>query len=321
MFQERTIPLDTLGAALYSDVTWDLGHGVTVIPGIRGDLFRVVDQNRYTLDPRLVARWRMRPSHTWKAGVGLYHQMPAAQLLNPEYGNPNLPPIWADQYSVGFIHNLTKALSLDTTFYYVRRHDLPVPPPPFTADGRGRSYGMELIVKHEFTERFFGWLAYTLSRSEQTAYAVNSPMLSGPGLQDPNAAKVTWFPTDFDQTHNLIVVGSYKLGAWQVGGRFRLVSGAPDTPMREGAFDADTGRYACTTAPTNSARKPTFHQLDVRAERLWTFTAWQLGAYVDVQNVYNAQNPEATLYDYRCRGTTPLRGIPFFPIFGVRGLF
>ena len=35
---------------------------------------------------------------------------------------------------------------------------------------------MELILKHEFTERFFGWLAYTLSRSEQTVYALNAPM-------------------------------------------------------------------------------------------------------------------------------------------------
>ena len=40
---------------------------------------------------------------------------------------------------------------------------------------------MELILKHEFTERFFGWIAYTLSRSEQTVYAFNAPMLSDGG--------------------------------------------------------------------------------------------------------------------------------------------
>ena len=78
---------------------------------------------------------------------------------------------------------------------------------------------MELILKHEFTERFFGWIAYTLSRSEQTVYAVNAPMQGdgGGSLQDPTASKPKWFPTDFDQTHNLIAVASYALKTWRFG--------------------------------------------------------------------------------------------------------
>ena len=84
------------------------------------------------------------------------------------------------------------------------------------------------------------------------------------------------------------MVASYALKNWTLGIRFRLVSGAPNTPMLEGAFDADQGIYACRTAPTNSARKPTFHQLDFRVDRKWTFKVWQLGVYADLQNIYNA---------------------------------
>ena len=91
--QPRTIPLDTMTGGLYADATWDLGHGVTVIPGLRGDAFRYVGQNRFTFDPRLVVRWNMNDVHTWKAGAGIYHQMVDPQLLNPDLGNPNLPPI------------------------------------------------------------------------------------------------------------------------------------------------------------------------------------------------------------------------------------
>ena len=91
---------------LYADATWDVGGGVTVIPGLRGDDFRYVGQNRFTFDPRLVVRWKMSDVHTWKAGAGIYHQMVDPQLLNPQFGNPNLPPIWADQYSVGFLRRL-----------------------------------------------------------------------------------------------------------------------------------------------------------------------------------------------------------------------
>ena len=185
--EPRTIPLDTAAAGLYADATWDVGGGVTVIPGIRTDGFRYVGQNRLTFDPRLIVRWKMNDVHTWKAGAGIYHQMVDPQLLNPQLGNPNLPPIWADQYSVGFLRTLREKLTLDTTLYYVRRHDQPVPPPPFTSSGQGRSYGAELILKHDFTERFFGWVSYTLSRSEQTVYAVNAPMFrEGGGHHGPD---------------------------------------------------------------------------------------------------------------------------------------
>jgi hypothetical protein len=259
----------------------------------------------------------------WKAGVGIFHQMPEPQLLDPMGGNPHLPPIWADQYSVGFIRDMWQRVSLDTTFYFVRRHDLPVPPAPFTPDGKGRAYGMELILKREFSERFFGWIAYTLSRSEQTTYSVNAPMTGTTvGSLQNGTTNPPYFPTDFDETHNLIAVASYAPNPrWRLGTRFRLVTGAPDTPTMEGAFDADSGLYACRQGPVNWIRKPTFHQLDLRVDRLWTFNAWQLGLYVDVQNVYNAKNPEATIQDYRCRSSEPIRGIPFLPDFGIKGVF
>jgi TonB family protein len=319
--QPRTIPLDTLAGGLYADASWEIGHGVTVIPGLRSDGFRYVGQNRLTFDPRLVVRWKWSEVHTWKAGAGIYHQMVDPQLLNPELGNPNLPPIWADQYSVGFLRTLRAKLTLDTTLYYVRRHDMPVPPAPFTGDGQGRSYGMELILKHEFTERFFGWISYTLSRSEQTVYAVNAPMQQMGGTIMDQAVQPKWFPTDYDQTHNLIAVASYQMRNWRFGLRFRLVTGAPNTPMYEGVFDADEGAYVCRAGPTNSGRKPTFNQLDLRVDRNWTFKVWQLGVYADLQNVYNAQNPEGTIYDYRCRTSVPIRGVPFYPILGIRGMF
>jgi TonB family protein len=323
--QHTTIPLNRAGAALYTDATWDVGAGFRLIPGLRADLFRYVGQDRATVDPRLVVRWTTSPAQVWKAGAGIFHQMPEPQLLDPAYGNPNLPPIWADQYSFGFERRLRPALTVDATGYLVRRHDQPVPPPPFSPAGQERSYGLEVIVKHEFTARFYGWLAYTLSWSQQTAYAVNAPMQGNPNMGNVETVGGTgatsWFPTDYDQRHNLIAVGSYQLKSWRFGSRFRLVSGAPETPVAGSVYDADLNRYQCQYGAANSARKPTFHQLDVRVDRTWTFRLWELSAYLDVQNIYNAQNPETTIYDYRCRGSEAIRGLPILPILGVRGLF
>lgn len=319
------IPLDEAGGALYTDVTWDVGAGFRVIPGLRADVSRYVGQNRYTLDPRLVVRWTMSPVHVWKAGAGIFHQMPEPQLLNPGYGNPDLPPIWADQYSFGFERKLMPALTLDTTAYFLHRHKQPVPPPPFTPSGESRSYGLEVIIKQEFTRRFYGWLAYTLSWSEQTAYAVNAAAQSSAGMDGAGtvggSTSKTWYPTDYDQRHNLIAVGSYQLGSWRFGGRFRLVTGSPDTPVMGSVYDVDRNAYECKYGATNSIRKPTFNQLDLRVDKTWTFNAWELSVYADVQNVYNAVNREGVIYDYRCRGSEPIRGLPTLPILGIKGLF
>ena len=76
--------------------------------------------------------------------------------------------------------------------------------------------GVETLLKYKPDERFFGWLAYTLSRSV---------------LQDAPDSPTYLF--QYDQTHNLTVLGSYRLGrGWEFGARFRLVSGPLDTPVQ-----------------------------------------------------------------------------------------
>jgi hypothetical protein len=134
-----------------------------------------------------------------------------------------------------------------------------------------------------------------------------------------NGSDLSWRPGQFDQTHNLVLVASYKWTKWETGATYRLVTGTPTTPVVGSFYDADYNGYTRLNGATGSARNPTFSQLDVRVERTWTFDYWVLGIYLDVQNVLNAQNPEGILYDYRFRETAPLRGLPILPILGVRG--
>jgi hypothetical protein len=176
--------------------------------------------------------------------------------------------------------------------------------------GRGRSYGLEVRLRHAVTERFYGWISYTLSRSEATT------TLPVEGQPAP-----AYSPTGFDQTHNFILVASRRLRAWELGVRFRLVTGSPETPIYGSTYDADFNSWDPLTGPTRSQRRQTFHQLDVRVERTFTFDTWRFSAYLDVQNVYNAQNPEATLYDFRYQNQAPVRGLPILPVLGVRGRF
>jgi TonB family protein len=312
--------------ALYAEAILSPTKSLRIVPGLRADLFHYSATNDITFDPRLVVHWQMTPLLAWKAGAGIFHQPQQPQVLDTEFGNPNMKPIWAEQYHFGFERRLTQALSLDTTLYYSRRHNLPVVDPAanYVDTGRGRAYGMELLLRHEITHNFFGWISYTLSRSEETASTFGETgMVGAPmgGITSPTATTTTFYPTAYDQTHNLIVVGSYRHKAWEFGSRFRLVTGVPQTPVVGSVYDSDYNTYRPVEGPTNSARRQTFHQLDLRVERTWTFDTWRFGAYLDIQNVYNAQNPEFTVYDYRYNQSAPVRGIPILPVVGIRGKF
>ena len=86
-------------------------------------------------------------------------------------------------------------------------------------------------------------------------------------------------------------------------------------------YDADTNGYVPVLGEARSARRKLFQQLDVRAEKTWLYDTWSLGVYLDVQNVLNIENVEATQFDYRYRESSPITSVPLVPTLGVRGRF
>lgn len=126
---------------------------------------------------------------------------------------------------------------------------------------------------------------------------------------------------DHDQTHNVVVVASYKLGRWQLGGRFQYATGSPYTPVTGSTFMSDANEYQPTYGAINSERNPANHQLDLRVDRFFQFDGWKLAAYLDVSNVYlNAPVVDRDYsYDYTEREETT--GLPILPSIGIRGEF
>ncbi|MBI2896057.1 MAG: TonB-dependent receptor [Deltaproteobacteria bacterium] len=311
---DRDLTYTNLGA--WAEAVLEIPGGLKLIPGLRFERYSYAEVDPFVVDPRLTLRYSLDDKTTFKTALGMYHQPAPPQFLDAEFGNPRLDPERSEQYAAGFERVLAESLTLDVQAFYSSRSDLVVLSEDvtiadalerelFSNDGEGRSYGLEVLVRHEPTRRLYGWISYTLSRSE---------MQTSP--QRP--AK----PFFFDQTHNLIVVASYRLdGGWELGTRFRLVSGRPETPILGSTFDADSGGYCAETGQPGDQRGPLFTQLDLRIEKTWTFDLWRFSAYLDVQNVYNAQNPEATLHDYRFRDHAPLPGLPILPTLGIRGRF
>ncbi len=308
--------LGTLDWGFYAELEAKLGR-LTLFPGVRLDLFRLQGASRGAAGPRVNARFQLDEKTVVKGSVGLYAQAPSPFQFDPVFGNPTLQLQKAFQSSLGVERRFTDALRLDVTGFFNRRYGLvaissgvrvdasgQTVPEIYDNDGLGRAYGIEVLLRHEITQRFFGWLAYTLSRSEERlrgqAYHLGS----------------------YDEPHILTVVAQYKLGnGWELGGRFRLVSGRPTTPVSGSTFDADSGGYQAVNGEATSQRLATFNQLDLRVDKGFLFDRWKLGVYLDVQNVYWAKNPEGYQWDYRYRQEVQIPGLPILPTLGVKGTF
>ncbi len=312
-----TVRQTVFGIGLLADAIIGVGDRLQLIPGVRFELYRYVGTFHLSADPRLTVRYQLRPSTTLKAAAGMYSQAPSPNEVNDTFGNPHLQPKPAAHFSVGVEHRFLPFLSLDAQVYAIRRWDFVVATDQmrevdgqlqalrFLNEGNGTSYGLELMLKHDVTRYFYGWLSYTLSRSLQQ---------TEPGGE--------YVPFAFDQTHILTLVASFRPGRnWELGARFRLVSGRPETPVLGGVYDSDLDLYARIAGARRSGRGSLFHQLDLRVEKTWLFKLWRFSAYLDVQNIYNAENPEATLWDYRYRQSGPLRGLPLLPSIGIKGSF
>jgi TonB family protein len=303
---------------------------------------------QWTADPRAAIRYDVLRGTTLKGAVGIYHQPPLFTETNPGIGNPSLEQPRAIQYILGVEQAVAPRITADVQLYYTDRDllvqntdeevledDATVTPINLNNGGVGQTIGFELLLRHElenyslapmgdwvreslsgiyapwmdslFTQiGIFGWVAYTLSRTEI----------------DLNENTETQVLGQFDQTHILTVIAQANL-PWDftLGGRFRLVSGNPTNAPVGSVHDLDQNNYRAIAPRGDQTRLPTFHQLDIRADKTFVFDQLTLTPYIDLINVYNQANAETYQTDYRSVDQEPINGLPFFPNLGIQGEF
>ena len=114
----------------------------------------------------------------------------------------------------------------------------------------GRAYGLETLIRRQAKSGLYGWLSYTLSRSERYKDGA-------------------WAAYDFDRTHLVNLVAGLLLPRnWDVGVRLQYQSGKPAT----------------TTSGYNTARTNGYYRVDVRVDKRAVYRGWLLDFYVDLIN-------------------------------------
>jgi TonB family protein len=278
----------TPGAFLQGD--WQPGKRWLLRAGVRFDFYSYkLDSGRNTqhgFDPRLAARYEIRPGLFVKASAGIYQSPPRFLLPWPglEGFGLNRGLNRSYQVSAGVEVPLPWDATIDAQVYgahltrvteFVLDEDLGGSGDDLRQSTfPGRSYGFEVIARRRLGHRLFGWLTYSLARAER------------------QYLQAGWRPADFDQTHITNAVVSYALGrSWTVSAVFHYHTGRPYTPgTPAGALRNDgllEGGNPFTHLPENRniGRLPGFWRADLRIEKREAFDTWYLDFYVDWLNI------------------------------------
>ncbi len=298
------------------DTTFDRGYAAgyaaadlrptgstTITAGARLDYFARIDAA--VLEPRIEVAQRAG-SMTLRAAAGRYARDPAqTQALATE-----LSPELATQLAGVAELALGEGISASATVYRTARAQLAVEEPdrmtaagelPYASSGTGSSTGVDLLLRLE-REQLFGWLAYSWGRTVRR---------DRPG-EVPHA-------TAFDQTHALTALASYRVGAWQLGGRFQYASGLPYTDVVGARYEDELARYLPVLGAPYGTRYPGAAQLDLRVERRWQTRHVNLAAYLDVINVLRTPRVNRYSYSDDFSEREPVTAFVPLPSIGVRG--
>ena len=255
------------------------------------------------VEPRASLAYQLNETSSIKAGYSrsaqYIHLLSNTTSVTPlDVWTPSgsfIKPQISDQYALGFFKNFTNQMysmevetyykTVDNRIDYIDGSDLIGNNTIETEilNGESRSYGVEFLLRKNEGD-FTGWLAYTLSKSEQRTLGGNA---GGPGINNGD-----WYNTPYDRTHDISLSGAYSLNdKWSFGANLVFQTGRPVT-YPNGQYEYE-GLSIASYSDRNSDRLPSYHRLDVSAtyrpnrkpEKRWK-GEWVFGIY----NVYNHKN-------------------------------
>ncbi len=259
-----------------------------------------------TLEPRLALSCMLGDDRSIKAS---YNRIAQYLHLLSNTSSPTPLDVWtpsgpfvkpqlADQVALGYFQDIKDAeytLQVETFYKKVKNRINYIDGADLIANdaieqvilnGEARAYGLEVLLTKNNTgdSKFSGWLAYTLSRSEERT--------PGRTAIEPGINFGDWYSSNYDKTHDVSLVMSYEASdKWRFNTNFSYQTGQPTT------YPNSQYEFSTIIIPNfslrNSNRLPSYHRLDISAtltprntkNKRWR-GEWVFGIY----NIYNRRN-------------------------------
>jgi hypothetical protein len=253
------------------------------------------------VEPRLRYEYQVNDELSSYLAAGQYSQLPRLREMIGVLGNPSLTTVKSDHYVWGLDHRLGNGWRWGADLYYKDMADVVISAEQdasatnYSNGAEGSAYGVELLVRKEKTDRWYGWASLSLAESDRTRTATGETVK---------------FEYDKPVLFNLVAnrqIGKY----WMMGFRWTYQSGGRYTPIVD---LVPSSTHPNVMEPVygdlNSQQYPDFHRLDFRAEytRPKTWGYWKF--YVDVLNAYAQEN--VVSYEYAPNGKKLISPPPGF---------
>ncbi len=284
-----------------------LGNGGVVTPGLRA--FYLSSTKKSFADPRLQYRQSVGGGHTIKGAIGQYSQYPQNAEPSKTIGNPTLEFPRAYHYILGLETTWNERWDSDIQIFMkdVRKVIRNDPVKNYNNDGSLESYGFETFVRRALTERWFGWFAYTWSRTRER-------------LNDQS----DWYLGENDQTHVVNLAGSYRVSAgWDVGGRLGYHTGNTYTSkLGEAVYNSNLDKYQPrATNKANAARLPDYNEVSVYSGHDILFDTWKSTIRWGLEYFWFKRQAYGVRNNYDFTKEEYFKGIPPIPYLELRGEF
>jgi outer membrane receptor protein involved in Fe transport len=295
--------LDWRSSVLYAQDRWRLAPQWVATVGVHRAHETYL--HRTNTEPRLGLEWQATPDTSLSLGWGRYNQMPEAEQMAPDLGNPHLDHLHATHAVLGVQQKLSAAWSWQAEVYRKTMTGLVIADPlkNYANGGSGSAHGIELMVKKNAVsgDRLSGWVSVSYAQSRRH-----------------NDVTGESFRFAYDQPLIVQAVGSYQLRpGWLVSAKWAFHSGQPDTAIVGTGTYAD-GRIRPLYGPLNGDRLSPYHRLDLRVERQ---ISPSLQVYGELINAYGRKNLGGWGYaaDYKSR--YPEYQLGLLPSAGLRMTF
>ena len=278
---------------------------LSIALGLRVDYFNLT--NEVSLGPRASIKYKIFGNSEFRFSYGRYEQSPQPYQILPEVGNPNLTPSAALHYILEVERQISAQTSFKVAGYYKDLSALITrdAKQSYLNQGEGYARGVEIFLRHKASDKFFGWVSYANSVSRRR----DRP-------DEPER------PYSFDQTHVATLTANYKLTrTWEIGAKWQYSTGNPYTPVTDATRLRlpQTNRiiYVPIYGETNSKRVAPFHRLDIRINKSFIFTRWQIAIYLELLNAYNRKNVLTFDYNNDYSEKDVVYQLPLIPYLGV----